>query len=95
MRLEDVLHRRARPGAFLPNDKILVDQPLQRDAPFVREWVIGRGDDDQRVLRKRRGDRRKLARWPSHDHEIDFVRREQLDDLFAIADRKADRYVRI
>ena len=65
MCLEEVPHRRARSGALFANDEILRGKPLHRDAPLVRERVIGRGDDHERVLGKRHGHRRQLAGRPA------------------------------
>jgi hypothetical protein len=79
MRFEDVLHRRARSGACFPYDEILVGKLCHLDAPFRREWVIGRGDDHERVLCKRRFE--------------DLVRRIASDSRCAVSLHEVRHYV--
>src|SRR3569832_605851 len=93
--VEQLLDGLARAGAGLAYDEGLFRQAFQRNALFIGERVVGRGQHDQRIQQKGFGDRVALLGRLAEDVEVILIVVEEREDALTVRYLHRDIYARI
>ena len=87
---EKTLHGDACARARFAHQEDFIVQPFERDVVCVGERMIGRRDDHQRVGFETHRIETQFVRRLAHDHQLNAVVHELLEQRFAVGDIEAD-----